>query len=60
VAASGCAGWHADISMMSPGGVGVLKSVVGPADVSIDWSTFNGSVGSTGQAGPTGQLHKRG
>ena len=47
--------WHANISMTSLDGSGLLTSVVGLADVSVDWSTFNGSTvvgGAHGQWGP--------
>jgi hypothetical protein len=43
---------YADVSMTSPGGSVQLTSVVGSADVSVDWSIVKGSVGSTGHMGP--------
>jgi hypothetical protein len=42
VAAPGRATWHADVSMTSSGGSGPQTSAVGPADVSVDWSTVKG------------------
>jgi hypothetical protein len=42
VAAPGRATWHADVSMTSSGGSGMLPSAVGPADVSVDRSTLTG------------------
>jgi hypothetical protein len=58
MAAPGHATWHADISMTSLGGSGLLTSVVGPADVSVDQSTLTGQQ-SKGQrsVGPAGQPH---
>jgi hypothetical protein len=55
VAAPGRATWHADISMTSSGGSGVLTSAVGPADVSVDRSTVNGQGSGQRSSGPTGQ-----
>ena len=42
---------YADVSMTSPGGSVQLTLVLGSADVSVDWSTVKGSVGSTGHMG---------
>jgi hypothetical protein len=40
--------------LMSAGGQYRLTSAVGPADISVDWSTVNGAIGSVG---PIGQPH---
>jgi hypothetical protein len=62
VAAPVRAMWHADVSMMSSGGPGLLTSALGPADGSVDRSALTGqrstvkvgprSTGPTGQPSP--------
>jgi hypothetical protein len=59
VAALGRATWHADVSMTSSGGSGMMTSAVGPVDVSVDRSTVNGQGGGCGQRAPPVSLTPR-